>query len=123
LITLPDGIGPRDAFVRLATVRHRLAPVVDGRGVLIGVLTREAALRATLYRPATDASGRLRIGAALGISGDVAFRADKLLAAGVDVLVLDTAHGHQERILFFSSRRRHTRFELVTGVQTCALPI
>jgi len=98
-VTLPDGIGPRDAFARLASARHRLAPVVDVRGNLVGILTRQAALRATLYKPATDASGRLRIAAAIGISGDVANRADKLLAAGVDVLVLDTAHGHQERMI------------------------
>jgi IMP dehydrogenase len=98
-VTLPDGIGPPEAFARLASVRHRLAPVVNDRGTLVGILTREAALRATLYRPATDAAGRLRVAAALGISGDVAHRADKLLAAGVDVLVLDTAHGHQERML------------------------
>jgi IMP dehydrogenase len=98
-VTLPDGIGPRDAFARLASARHRLAPVVDVRGNLVGILTRQAALRATLYKPATDASGRLRIAAAIGITGDVANRADKLLAAGVDVLVLDTAHGHQERMI------------------------
>jgi IMP dehydrogenase len=98
-VTLPAGIGPQDAFDRLTSARHRLAPVVDERGNLCGILTRKAALRATLYRPATDDSGRLRVAAALGVSGDVAHRADKLLAAGVDVLVLDTAHGHQERML------------------------
>jgi IMP dehydrogenase len=98
-VTLPAGVGPQDAFDRLASARHRLAPVVDERGGLVGILTRKAALRATLYRPATDAGGRLRVAAAIGISGDVAHRADKLLAAGVDVLVLDTAHGHQERML------------------------
>jgi GMP reductase len=98
-VTLPAGIGPQDAFDRLTSARHRLAPVVDERGGLVGVLTRKAALRATLYRPATDPAGRLRVAAAIGISGDVAHRADKLLAAGVDVLVLDTAHGHQERML------------------------
>lgn len=68
-------------------------------GRLVGVLTRTGALRATLYRPAVDGAGRLRVGAAVGISGDVAARADKLLAAGADVLVVDTAHGHQERML------------------------
>jgi IMP dehydrogenase len=98
-MTLPDGIGPRDAFAKLASARHRLAPVVDVRGNLVGILTRQAALRATLYQPATDASGRLRVAAAIGISGEVSNRADKLLAAGVDVLVLDTAHGHQERMI------------------------
>jgi IMP dehydrogenase len=78
---------------------HRLAPVVDAAGGLVGILTRKGALRATLYRPAVDAEGRLRVGAAIGITGDVAGRADKLLAAGVDVLVVDTAHGHQERMV------------------------
>jgi IMP dehydrogenase len=98
-LTLPDGIGPQDAFDRLAEGRHRLAPVVDADGRLVGILSRKAALRASLYRPALDANGRLRVAAAIGITGDVAGRADKLLAAGVDVLVLDTAHGHQERML------------------------
>jgi IMP dehydrogenase len=98
LLTLPDGVGPREAFGALAG-RHRLAPIVNETGSLVGVLTRTAALRATLYRPATDAQGRLRVAAAIGISGDVAGRADKLLAAGADVLVLDTAHGHQERMI------------------------
>src|SRR5690348_94920 len=96
---LPSGISPREAFARLAPGRHRLAPVTDEHGALAGILTRRAALRATLYQPAVDAQGRLRVAAALGIAGDAAGRADKLLAAGVDVLVVDTAHGHQERML------------------------
>ncbi|HET6212967.1 MAG TPA: GuaB1 family IMP dehydrogenase-related protein [Micromonosporaceae bacterium] len=99
LLTLPDGIDPETAFDRLVAGHHRVAPVIDPAGQLIGILTRTGALRATLYRPAVDAAGRLRVGAAIGISGDVAGRADKLLAAGADVLVVDTAHGHQERML------------------------
>ncbi|HEY6740430.1 MAG TPA: GuaB1 family IMP dehydrogenase-related protein, partial [Actinopolymorphaceae bacterium] len=99
LLTLPDGITPREAFDRLHGGRHRLAPVVDASGRLVGILTRVGALRATLYQPAVDASGRLRIGAAIGVSGDVTGRAKRLLEAGVDVLVVDTAHGHQERML------------------------
>jgi len=99
LLALPDGIGPDAAFDRLVARHHRLAPVVSDSGQLVGLLTRKGALRATLYRPALDEHGRLRIGVAIGISGDVAGRADKLLAAGADVLVLDTAHGHQERML------------------------
>src|SRR5262245_47945469 len=91
--TLPAGIGPEEAFDELTAGRHRLAPVVGPDGRLAGILTRKGALRATLYRPAVDARNRLRIAAAVGISGDVVGRADKLLAAGVDALVIDTAHG------------------------------
>jgi len=99
LLTLPAEVDPEEAFNRLVAGHHRLAPVVDGNGRLVGILTRTGALRATLYRPAVDAENRLRVGAAIGITGDVASRADKLLAAGVDVLVVDTAHGHQDRML------------------------
>jgi IMP dehydrogenase len=99
LLTLTDGIDPRSAFDRLHDANHRLAPIVDGTGRLVGVLTRVGALRSALYTPATDAHGRLRIAAAVGINGDVAARAKGLLDAGIDTLVVDTAHGHQERML------------------------
>ncbi|MBW9093807.1 GuaB1 family IMP dehydrogenase-related protein [Microbacterium jejuense] len=68
-------------------------------GHLVGTLSRRSALRSTLYRPAVDASGRLIVAAAVGINGDVAAKAEALAAAGVDVLVVDTAHGHQEGML------------------------
>ncbi|HET7245662.1 MAG TPA: IMP dehydrogenase, partial [Streptosporangiaceae bacterium] len=99
LLTLPAGIDPEKAFGLLHEGRHRLAPVVDNEGALTGILTRTGALRATLYRPAADAAGKLRVGAAIGINGDVAAKAEALVRAGVDVLVVDTAHGHQERMI------------------------
>ena len=99
LLTLPAGVDPRAAFDRLHEGRHRLAPVVDDAGRLVGILTRTAALRATLYQPALDGSGRLRIAAAIGVNGDVAAKAESLLGAGIDLLVIDTAHGHQERMI------------------------
>ncbi|MBU4465919.1 MAG: GuaB1 family IMP dehydrogenase-related protein [Actinobacteria bacterium] len=68
-------------------------------GFLVGTLSRRSALRSTLYRPAVDASGRLIVAAAVGINGDVQAKARALVAAGVDVLVVDTAHGHQEGML------------------------
>ncbi|WP_019182227.1 GuaB1 family IMP dehydrogenase-related protein [Microbacterium yannicii] len=68
-------------------------------GHLVGTLSRRSALRSTLYAPAVDASGRLIVAAAVGINGDVAAKAKALAAAGVDVLVVDTAHGHQEGML------------------------
>jgi len=99
LLTLPAGVDPRAAFDRLHEGRHRLAPVVDDAGRLVGILTRTAALRATLYQPALDGSGRLRIAAAIGVNRDVAAKAESLLGAGIDLLVIDTAHGHQERMI------------------------
>ena len=99
LLTLPAGIDPEKAFGLLHEGRHRLAPVVAADGSLTGILTRTGALRATLYRPAVDAVGALRVGAAIGINGDVAAKAAALVGAGVDVLVVDTAHGHQERMI------------------------
>ncbi|MDA8393512.1 MAG: GuaB1 family IMP dehydrogenase-related protein [Actinomycetota bacterium] len=99
VFTLAAGLDPKECFERLHSAHRRLAPVVDRSGRLVGVLTQKAALRATLYTPATDAAGRLRIGAAVGISGDVEAKAAALAEAGADVIVLDTAHGHQERML------------------------
>jgi IMP dehydrogenase len=72
---------------------------VDGAGQLVGIMTRTGALRATLYQPATDTDGRLRVGAAVGINGDVAGKAKQLIAAGIDILVVDTAHGHQDKMI------------------------
>lgn len=94
-----DGTDPEAAFDELAATHHHVAPVVDDGGNLVGLITRAGALRAGLYSPNTDAQGRLRIAAAVGINGDVAAKASALLEAGVDLLVMDTAHGHQEKML------------------------
>ena len=99
LITLPQDIDPRAAFEALNTARRRLAPIVDKSGNLTGIITRVGALRATMYQPALDANEKLRIGAAVGVNGDVVAKATALLATGIDVLVIDTAHGHQEKML------------------------
>ena len=98
-VTLPAGTSAAAAFDVLHEGRHRLAPVVDERGRCVGIMTRTGALRATLYSPAVDASGRLRVGVAIGVNGDVAAKAKVLLDAGADVLVVDTAHGHQEKMI------------------------
>jgi IMP dehydrogenase len=99
LLTLAEGVDPQHAFEVLTEANRRFAPVIDGEGQLVGILTRTGALRATLYRPAVDAQGRLRVAAAIGVNGDVAAKAKALLAAEVDMIVIDTAHGHQKRML------------------------
>ncbi|GII54790.1 inosine 5-monophosphate dehydrogenase [Planotetraspora thailandica] len=97
--TLPQETDPQTAFEALHEGRHRLAPIVDDEGRLVGILTRTGALRATLYQPAVDARNRLRVAAAVGVNGEVASKAKELLDAGVDLLVVDTAHGHQEKMI------------------------
>jgi len=99
LFVLPDTVTPREAFDRLHAENRRFAPVVGADGTLVGVMTRQGALRSTLYTPALDNDGKLRIGAAVGINGDVAGRAKDLVAAGIDLLVVDTAHGHQDKMI------------------------
>src|SRR6266496_4263878 len=98
VLTLQDTVSPQKAFELLDAGHRRLAPVVDASGCLAGILTKTAALRATLYRPAVDRAGHLCVAAATGVNGDVRAKARDLLDAGVDVLVIDTAHGHQERM-------------------------
>ncbi|MER7200202.1 GuaB1 family IMP dehydrogenase-related protein [Streptomyces sp. CB01635] len=99
LLLLDADIDPRDAFNKLDHANRRYAPAVGADGRLAGILTRTGALRATLYTPATDANGKLRIAAAVGINGDVAGKAKLLLDAGADTIVVDTAHGHQESMI------------------------
>ena len=98
-VTAPVGTDPRKIFDLLEHAPIGVAVVTNADGTLAGVLTRTGAIRAGLYTPATDAGGRLRVGAAVGISGDAGAKARSLVEAGVDVLVIDTAHGHQAKTL------------------------
>jgi len=79
--------------------RLSFAPVVDGSGILLGAITRKGALRSTIYSPALDSQGQFLTSVAVGINADPAGRAKALVDLGVDVLVIDTAHGHQQRML------------------------
>ncbi|WP_165063633.1 GMP reductase [Marisediminicola senii] len=88
----------RAAFDLMVARDVDFVPVLH-RGALVGTLSRTSALRSTLYAPAVDGSGRLTVGAAVGVNGDIAGKARALVEAGVDVLVIDTAHGHQHAML------------------------
>ncbi|BBY30094.1 GuaB1 family IMP dehydrogenase-related protein [Mycolicibacterium sediminis] len=98
-VTVPVGTDPREVFDRLEHAPVDVAVVTKPDGTVSGVLTRTGAIRAGIYSPAVDASGRLRIAAAVGINGDVGAKARALAEAGADLLVVDTAHGHQEKML------------------------
>jgi IMP dehydrogenase len=95
-LTVPAGTDLPKIFDVLSDARVSAAPVVEGDQV-VGVITRKGALRSALYLPALNSDGVLLTSAAVGINGDVAGKASALLASGVDVLVVDTAHGHQEK--------------------------
>ncbi|CAB4917633.1 unannotated protein [freshwater metagenome] len=99
LITMSEDLDARAAFEFLNIHRHKLAPVVSASGELVGIMTRIGALRGTLYTPALDNNGKLRVAAAVGINGDVAAKAAALIESGADVLVVDTAHGHQRKMI------------------------
>lgn len=98
-VSAPAGTEPRKVFDLLEHSPTGVAVLTNADGSLAGVLTRTGAIRAGIYTPAVDARGRLRIAAAVGINGDVAAKARALAEAGVDVLVVDTAHGHQAKML------------------------
>jgi IMP dehydrogenase len=97
-LTIPAGTDLPKIFDVLSGERVSAAPVVEGDR-LVGVITRKGALRSALYLPAVNAAGDLLTSAAVGINGDVVGKASALLASGVDVLVVDTAHGHQEKAI------------------------
>lgn len=98
-VTAPAGTEPRKIFDLLEHAPIDVAVLTHPDGTLAGVLTRTAAVRTGIYSPALDSTGRLRVGAAVGINGEVASKAQALAEAGVDVLVIDTAHGHQVKTL------------------------
>src|SRR5256886_514423 len=100
LITAPVGTDLEEAERILARHRIEKLPVVDQRGVLKGLITVKDIFKRREHPNANkDHHGRLRVAAALGAAPDTLARARALVAAGVDVLVIDSAHGHSEGVL------------------------
>ena len=98
-VSAPVHTDPKLVFGLLEHAPVDVAVLTAADGSLAGVLSRLGAVRACIYTPAVDTKGRLRIAAAVGINGDVAAKAQALAEVGVDVLVVDTAHGHQFKML------------------------
>ncbi|GAB3284252.1 GuaB1 family IMP dehydrogenase-related protein [Parasphingorhabdus pacifica] len=116
-VVLPLETKPREVFEQLDRSSRGVALAVDRDGRLAGIMTARGALRSEVYTPALDRSGGLRVAAAVGINGDVAAKATALLEAGVDTLVADTAHGHQEKMVsaLQAIRRVDPRVPVVAG--------
>lgn len=100
LITAPVGTTHDEARAILAKHRIEKLPLVDSEGYLRGLITIKDIQKAQKYpNSAKDAQGRLLCGAAVGVSHDVFDRIAALVAAGVDILCIDTAHGHSAGVL------------------------
>jgi len=118
LVTGPVGTTLEEAERILGEHRIEKLPVVDGQGLLRGLITvKDIHKRRQFPNANKDQHGRLRVAAAVGAGGDFLERAAALLDAGADVLVIDTAHGHSEGVLQATARVRE-RFpdaQLVAG--------
>jgi IMP dehydrogenase len=118
LVTAPVGTSQEEAKQLLHAHRIEKLPLVDEQGRLRGLITARDLMRVYRHPRATrDAAGRLRVGAAVGVVGDYLERAEALVAAGVDVLVVDIAHGHSEQMLrtVRELKRRFPDVELIAG--------
>ena len=117
LITAPAGTTLDEAQSILHRHRVEKLPVVDERGYLTGLITVKDIQKKIQFPNATkDAKGRLRVGAAVGVGADAEERAAALIAAGVDILVVDTAHGHAVSVLETVERiKREYRVEVMAG--------
>jgi IMP dehydrogenase len=100
LITAPEGISRDAATLLLRQHKRERLPLVDDEGRLAGLITVKDFVKSEQFPHASkDAHGRLMVGAAIGYFGDAWERAGTLVEAGVDVLVVDTAHGHARLLL------------------------
>ncbi len=100
LITAPEGTDLKKAKKILSQYKIEKLPVVNKAGELIGLITYRDILQLTSYPNAVkDAFGRLLVGAALGITRDLLDRAGALQQIGVDVVCLDSAHGHSKGVI------------------------
>ncbi|MBN1608856.1 MAG: IMP dehydrogenase [Polyangiaceae bacterium] len=117
LVTVAPGCKTEEA--RELLHRHRIEKLlVVEDGTLVGLITIKDLLQAERNPLAIkDQRGRLRVGAAIGVGSDRRERTDALVDADVDVLVIDTAHGHSRNVLeaIRDTRRRHPKIELVAG--------
>ena len=100
LVTVPEGATLEDAQALMHKHRIERVLVVNAERELRGLITVKDILKATEHPlAAKDRQGKLRVGAAIGTGADSEERAERLVAAGVDVLVVDTAHGHSQGVI------------------------
>lgn len=118
LITAPEGTSIEDAKALLHKYRIEKLPIISQNGDLVGLITIKDIKKAIEYpHAAKDERGRLRVGAALGATGDKFERLEALLRAGVDVVTIDTAHGHSKNVVeaIKEIKKCYPNIELIAG--------
>jgi IMP dehydrogenase len=118
LVTVPEGISLEDSKKLLHAHRIEKLLVVDGKGRLKGMITIKDIEKIKKYPNACkDSMGRLRVGGAIGVGPDRLERAEALLNAGADVILIDTSHGHSENVLQAVKELKSTfrTIELIAG--------
>ncbi|HLX11395.1 MAG TPA: IMP dehydrogenase [Bacteroidota bacterium] len=118
LVTAPVGTDLEHAESILQKHRIEKLPVVDKAGKLRGLITfKDIQKKKSFPRACKDERGRLRVGAAVGVTEDTMERVEALIIAGVDVIIVDTAHGHSRGVLETTKRikKRHPHTELIAG--------
>ena len=117
LITAPVGVAKADALGLLARHKVEKLPLVDGAGRLTGLITVKDFTKSEEFPFATkDSHGRLVVGAAVGVGEDAYKRAMTVVEAGVDFVVVDTAHGHARAVVDMVTRlKRDTSVDVVGG--------
>jgi IMP dehydrogenase len=118
LVTAPVGIKMEEARRLLHEHRIEKLPVVDSKNRLRGLITvKDIQKKLDFPNAAKDQEGRLRAGAAVGVGKDALHRVDLLVDAGVDVIAIDTAHGHTTNVIETVSKvkKRHRAVQLIAG--------
>ena len=118
LVTAKEGITLEEAKKILAASRKEKLPIVDDDFSLKGLITIKDIEKAIKYPlAAKDAQGRLLCGAAVGITANAVDRVDALVKAGVDVVVLDSAHGHSKNVLNCVKmiKEKYPKLQLIAG--------
>lgn len=118
LVTAPEGITMEEAKKLLHEHRIEKLPVVDKDNHMIGLITfKDMKKQLDFPNACKDGEGRLRVGAAIGVGKDAIKRSDLLVEAGVDVVAIDTAHGHSTNVLetLAKVKTRHKDLQVIAG--------
>lgn len=118
LVTAPVGTTLEDAEKILQQYKIEKLPIVDENGILKGLITIKDIEKVIEFpNAAKDGQGRLLVGAAVGVTSDTMVRVEKLVAAEVDVIVIDTAHGHSKGVIDTVSqiRKEYPELDIIAG--------